>query len=129
MRSKPRKQPAVMVVPEREMPGQVATACATPTSRTSSMVAFRSVLRPFRTRSLAYSRQPVNSSAAPTNSRLSDRPSMVSLMGRMANSGSVPTMISRISRRAGGTGAGVVPWIRSPTPRKNSTIISRISPQ
>ena len=65
-RSKPTKQPAVMVVPEREMPGQVAMAWATPTSSTSTSVAVFSVLRPFFTRSLANSRKPVTISAPAT---------------------------------------------------------------
>ena len=59
-----------MVVPEREMPGQVAMAWATPTSSTSSMVAVFSVLRPFFTRSLANSRQPVTSRAQLTKTGL-----------------------------------------------------------
>ena len=42
---------------------------------------------------------------------------------------SVPTITNRIIRRAGGTGVGVVPWIRSLIPRKNSWIISQISGQ
>ena len=128
-RSKPRKQPAVMVVPEREMPGQVATAWATPTSRTSTMVALFSVLRPFFTRSLANSRQPVTSSAVATKYMLSARPSTRSLMGSTTSSGRVPTMISRIIRRAGGTGVGVEPRARSRTPQKNSTTMSRTSSQ
>ena len=65
-RSKPAKQPAVMVVPEREIPGQVAMAWATPTSSTSTRVAVFSVLRPFFTRSLANSRKPVTISAPAT---------------------------------------------------------------
>ena len=63
-RSKPTKQPAVMVVPEREIPGQVAMAW--PDAHQQRIQhwwrSFR-VLRPFRTRSLAKSRQPVTSSA------------------------------------------------------------------
>ena len=65
-RSKPTKQPAVIVVPEREMPGQVAMAWAMPTSSTSSSLALRSVLRPFFTRSLANSRKPVTIRAPAT---------------------------------------------------------------
>ena len=66
LRSRPTKHPAVMVVPEREMPGQVAMAWATPTSSTSSSVAVFSVLRPFFTRSLAKSRKPVTIRAPAT---------------------------------------------------------------
>ena len=65
-RSNPTKQPAVMVVPEREMPGQVAMAWATPTRKTSRRVADFSVLRPFLTRSLANSRKPVTTRAPAT---------------------------------------------------------------
>ena len=65
-RSNPTKQPAVMVVPEREIPGQVAMAWATPTKKTSSSLALRSALRPFFTRSLANSRKPVTISAPAT---------------------------------------------------------------
>ena len=117
------------MVPERDRPGQVASACAAPTSSASVMRVLRSVLRPLRTRSEANSRQPVASRARPTTYRLLLSPSIQSLKGRITNSGSVPTITSRIIRRAGGTGVGVVPWIRSPIPRKNSRIISRISGQ
>ena len=55
-----------MVVPEREIPGQVAMAWATPTKKTSSSLALRSALRPFFTRSLANSRKPVTISAPAT---------------------------------------------------------------
>ena len=96
------------MVPDREIPGQVATACPTPTSRASSIVADFSVFRPRRTRSLAKSRQPVASSAKATKYMLSPRDSMVSLIGSTAKRGRVPTMISRIIRRAGGTRLGVV---------------------
>ena len=118
-----------MVVPEREMPGQVAMAWATPTSSTSSMVAVFSVLRPFFTRSLANSRKPVTMRAPATKYILSARPSTRSFTGRTMSSGSVPTMMSRISRRAGGTGVGVVRWTKSLTPRKNSRTMSRMSLQ
>ena len=128
-RSKPKKLPAAMVVPERDKPGQVASAWAAPTSRVSVRRALRSFLRPFRTRSEANSRQPVTSRAPPTTYRLLLSPSIQSLKGRITNRGRVPTITSRIIRRAGGTGVGVVPWTRSPMPRKNSRIMSRISGQ
>ena len=50
-RSKPLKQPMQMVMPDREMPGQVAMAWPAPTRRTSAMVAVRSFFRPLGTRS------------------------------------------------------------------------------
>ena len=128
-RSKPTKHPAVMVVPEREIPGQVAMACPTPTSSTSRMVADFSVLRPFLTRSLANSRKPVTIRAPATKYILSARPSTKSFTGRTMNSGSVPTMMSKIRRRAGGTGVGVVRCARSLTPRKNSRTMPRMSAQ
>ena len=128
-RSSPTKQPAVIVVPEREMPGQVAMACPTPTSSTSSKVALFSVLRPFFTRSLAYSSTPVTIRAPATKYILSARPSTRSFTGSTTNSGNVPTMISRINRRAGGTGVGVEWWAKSLTPRKNSRTMSRMSSQ
>ena len=46
LRSKPAKQPVVIVMPEREMPGQSAMACPRPTSSASSIVAVFSVFRP-----------------------------------------------------------------------------------
>ena len=60
---------------------------------------------------------------------LSPSPSMKSLTGSTTNRGSVPTMMSRISRRAGGMGVGVVPRARSRTPQISSAIISRMSCQ
>ena len=80
------------------------------------MVALRSVLRPLRTRSHRNSRMPVTIRAAAHEAPYCLlRPSHQSLrMGSTANSGSVPTMISRISRRAGGTGDGVERCARSP---------------
>ena len=71
------------------------------------MVAVFSVLRPFFTRSLANSRQPVTSRAPATKYILLANPSTRSWTGSTKNRGSVPTMMSRISRRAGGTGLGV----------------------
>ena len=123
-RSKPIKQPVVMVMPERDTPGQSATACPRPTTSASASLAVFSVLRPRRTRSLTKRRQPVKSSAPPMKYILSPRPSKKRRNGTMANSGSVPMMTSNIMRRAGGTVFGVVRWIRSPIPMKNSTIIS-----
>ena len=116
-------------MPLREMPGMVARAWPTPTSRASTSVALRSVLWPRRTRSQANSRKPVTTRAMPMNTMLSPRACTFLWMGKMANRGSVPTMISNIIRRAGGTGVGVVPWTMSPTPRKNSCTISTTSPQ
>ena len=122
-------QPTEIVVPERDSPGQVASACAAPTISASVIRALCSFLRPFRTRSEANSRQPVTISAPPTTYRLLLRLSIQSLIPKIANKGSVPTITNRIIRRAGGTGVGVVPWIRSLIPRKNSWIISQISGQ
>ena len=129
LRSKPTKQPVVIVIPEREMPGIVAIACPMPTISTSSHVAVRSFLRPFFTRSLTKSRTPVTMSAAPIKAMLFESPCTASFTGSTTNSGSVPRMMSRISRRAGGTGFGVEWWIRSPAPRKNSSTMSLMSAQ
>ena len=126
-RSKPTKHPEVMVMPDREMPGTVATAWLTPTATASSSDAVRSFFLPFFTRSLANNRKPVTIRAPPMNSMLLLRPRTLSLMGSTANSGRVPRMISRISRRAGGRGLGVDRWARSPMPRKNSAIMSLMS--
>ena len=68
-------------------------------------------------------------SAAPTKYMLSPSPCTALRMGSTANSGSVPIMISRISRRAGGTGVGVVRCAKSRMPRKNSTTMSLMSLQ
>ena len=65
-RSKPTRQPVVMVVPERERPGQVAKAWEMPTMRASVIRALRSFFRPFLTRSLKNSRKPVRIRAAAT---------------------------------------------------------------
>ena len=64
-RSKPQSIPTAMVVPERERPGTVAAACERPTSMTSVMVAFFSVLLPWPMRSAANSSPPVTRSAKP----------------------------------------------------------------
>ena len=123
-RSKPTKQPVVIVMPERETPGQSAMACPMPTTSASLSLAVFSVLPPRRTRSLTKRSTPVKRSAPPIKYILSLRPSKKRRNGTMTKSGSVPTMTSNIMRRAGGTTLGVVWWTRSPTPAKNSTIIS-----
>ena len=128
-RSMPRKQPMEMVMPDREMPGHVAMACPAPTISTSAKVALFSVFLPLRMRSQPKSSAPVTSSAIPTKMVLLYSASTMWRKGRMTNSGSVPTMMSRISRRAGGTERGTVPWATSPIMRKNSRTISRMSSQ
>ena len=47
-RSSPQRHPAQMVMPDREMPGQVAMACPAPMMRASVTVAFLAVFRPRR---------------------------------------------------------------------------------
>ena len=116
-------------MPDRDTPGSVASAWPMPPNSASSHVALRSVLRPFRTPSHTNSSSPVKISAPPTKNILSLRPCTALRMGSTANSGSVPTMMSRINRRAGGTGVGVVRCTRSPMPRNSSTTMSQISCQ
>ena len=67
--------------------------------------------------------------AAPMNTILLLSSCTLSFTGSTANSGSVPTMMSRIRRRAGGTGVGVLWRAMSRTPKTSSRTMSLISLQ
>ena len=67
VRSRPVAMPAVMVVPERESPGMVATHWHRPMVRASRKRMLRSVRVPGAILSETKSIQPVSSSAAPMN--------------------------------------------------------------
>ena len=117
-------------MPDREMPGSVPTAWAQPTSRASATVAFRAFLRPLAIRSEKKRMKPVASRATETKVTLLMASSTRPFTGRMANSGSVATIIIITSRRVGGGGAPPPRrTVRSRMPRKNSRIMSMTSRQ
>ncbi len=90
-----------MVVPDRERPGTTATAWA---HAHQQSIQHGGRLGPFLApaiRSEKKRMQPVTARAQPTKMVLPYSPSTLSLMGRMTNRGSVPKMISRISRPLG----------------------------